>query len=242
VKISHIAAGVALLTLPMISQAQAKLTAEQILEKNIAASGGRAAFDKIKTTTMKGTLNVKSNGIKGTIEITAKSPDKVLVNSTLPGVGVMQQGYDGKTGWSQDPFTGLRKLEGAELEALKRQAQFNEQLNYKSFYTKVSLIGKQKLNGKEVYALKMIPKTGKPSTSYFDAKTFLLIKQDMVTESPQGTFPVESLISEYKTIDGVKFPTVMQQKVGNVAEMEMRFTDITNNTPVEDKIFAMPAK
>jgi len=234
----------ALILLPtlLFAQGAKKITVDQIMEKSLAATGGRAAMLKLKTSTMKGTLNVKSSGIKGTIAITTKSPNKVLVTSTIPGVGDSLQGFDGKVGWAKDPFSGLRKLEGGELDEIKRQGQLSEALTYKSVYSQIKLVGTQKVNGKDAYVLKMTPKKGKPSTSYFDTKTFLLVKQEMTAETPQGTFPVEAFISEYKTIDGVKFPTVMKQKIGTIADMEMRFSEIKNNTPVDDKIFTMPAK
>lgn len=235
--------GMGLMTLPLLSQAQtaAKLTAEQILDKYVAATGGRAAYEKLKTLTMNSTLTIKSQGISGTVEMTAKAPNKVLEVANLAVAGTSKQGFDGKTGWSQD-FNGLRKMEGTELADFARRAQFNEPLNYKTIYSKIVLVGKQKMGGKDVYVIKKIPKTGNATTEYYDAKTFLIVKMETVSETPQGTFPAQTLISEYKTVDGLKFPSVMQQKIGTVVTIDLRFTEIKLNPPVDDKIFAMPEK
>lgn len=241
-KTTRIFSATALILLPALVLAQgAKITADQIMAKNLAASGGRAAMERLKTSMMKGTLDIKSSGIKGTMMITTKSPGKVLISSTVAGVGETLQGYDGKVGWTKDPF-GLRKLEGDELDGIKRQGQLTESLNYKNAYSQVKLVGTQKVNGKDAYVIKMTPKKGEPSTSYFDTKTFLLVKQQMKVVTPQFTADVQSFISDYKTVDGVRFPTVMRQKVGNIADVEMRFNEIKNNAPVDDKIFTMPAK
>lgn len=224
----------------VFAQGAKKITADQIMTKNLAASGGRAAMEKLKTSTMKGTINVPASGIKGTLTITTKSPNKILIASTVAGLGETLQGYDGKVGWSKDPF-GLRKMEGDELDGIKRQGQLSESLNYKNVYSQIKLVGTQKVNGKDAYVIKMTPKKGEPSTSYFDTKTFLLVKQEMKVVTPQITADVQVLISDYKTIDGVKFPTMVKQKAGGT-DVEMRFTEIKNNAPVDDKLFTMPAK
>lgn len=216
-----------------------KLTAEQVLEKSIQAMGGRTAMGKITSTWMKGTLQIQ--GIAGTFEIHQKTPNKYFMVQNLQGVGEFKQGYDGKIGWAQDPMSGVRKLEGAELEMTKREARHNAPLHWKELYKKVELLGTRKVGGATTHVVRMTPVKGKPVTQYFDAKTFLLVKVDMTVESPQGTVPTETFLSDYRTVNGVKFPFTLRQRVASM-EVSMKVTEVKNNVPMKDSIFTKPTK
>lgn len=216
-----------------------KLTAEQVLEKSIQAMGGRAAMGKITSTSMKGTLQMQ--GISGSFEIHQKAPNKYFMVQNLQGVGEFKQGYDGKIGWSQDPMSGIRNLEGAELEMTKREARHNAPLYWKQLYKKVELLGTRKVGNTNTHAVRMTPIKGKPVTQYFDAKTFLLVKVDMTVESPQGTVQTETFLSDYRAVNGVRFPFTIRQRVASI-EVSMKITEVKNNVPIKDSLFAKPTK
>src|SRR5690242_2388387 len=66
-------------------------TADDIIEKSIAAMGGRAAMEKIKTSTMSGslTLGTPAGDINGTIEIQNAAPNKTrtVIKADLTSLG-----------------------------------------------------------------------------------------------------------------------------------------------------------
>lgn len=216
------------------------LTVDQVMEKYIAASGGRAAYNKIKSTVVKATLEIAPNGLKGTFTVSAKAPNMLLVSQNITGIGDIRQGYDGKTGWSQDPLTGLRTLEGTELATLQREATFNGPLRWKELFKTAQMLGVKEMDGKKVYAIKLTPAVGNPVTQYFDVKTFLLAGEDTVQESAQGKLPVHAIMGDYHVVDGVKEPFLLEQKLGP-ADVTMKVTEVKNNVPLEDAIFAKPA-
>jgi carboxyl-terminal processing protease len=96
----------------MIQAQRQQITAEEVLEKNIAAIGGRKAIEKGASYCFKATLEIRGRNIQGALEVCGKAPDKMLTVTNINKVGVIKQGFDGKTGWSEDPFQGLRTLEG----------------------------------------------------------------------------------------------------------------------------------
>lgn len=51
---------------------------EAILDKYVAAIGGKAAIEKLSSRVQKGTIEIPSAGITGTIEIYAKAPNKLF--------------------------------------------------------------------------------------------------------------------------------------------------------------------
>ncbi|MEK6323912.1 MAG: hypothetical protein AABN33_19885 [Acidobacteriota bacterium] len=216
------------------------ITAEEVLERNIAAIGGRPAIEKSTSYCLKATLEMHGRGALGTLEVCGKAPDKLLVLSTIDRVGVMKQGYDGKTGWSQDPYQGLRILEGAELEKLRLQAIFNAELTWRELFARVELTGMEKVGEKEAYVVRLTGKDGFSVTRYYDTATFLLLRADAVDEGPQGRLPVETRYSDYRDLDGVKVAHQWTQKMP-MTEIVFKITEAKNNTPIDDARFAKPS-
>jgi hypothetical protein len=217
------------------------LTVAQVMERYIQASGGKDIYDRIKSYTMNGTLKAEAQGISGTFSIQAKAPDKMLSTQTIAGVGDTKQGYDGKVGWSQDPLNGVRTLSGPELAAVKRGAQFNSSLRWREVYPKQEMLGYRKVGSGEAYAIRLTPAEGQPTVNYYDTKTFLLVRSDTNTDGPQGTMPVETHLSDFRSVDGMKMPFKMRQRAGGVLEIVMAVAELKTNVPLEDSLFAKPA-
>jgi hypothetical protein len=181
-----------------------EISAEEVLEKHIEALGLRKAGAQSTSFSIKATMEMPARGVKGTMEIFGKAPDRLLTITNINGVGIIKQGYDGKVGWSQNPYEGLRAVEGDELEQLKQQAVFNPELKWRELYPKVELTGKAKVGEKEAYVLRLTDKSAHIITKYYDAATFLLLRADTVVEGPQGKFPIETHYTDYRDIGGIK--------------------------------------
>jgi outer membrane lipoprotein-sorting protein len=223
-----------------VQKAAPKLSAEQILEKFVEASGGRQAFEKHKSMSIKGTVEVVGAGISGPAEIVTKAPDKIYSVVELTGFGVIRQGYDGKVGWSTDPLKGTQQLGGAELALLKREASVSD-LDWRKTWKSVELTGTQDIGGRSAYVLKLTPNAGEggPITNFYDAETFLVIRSEMVIETAEMTAPVVSTFSDFRTVDGVKMAFVTEQKLPT-ASLRTTFSEVTFDVPVDDAKFAMP--
>jgi zinc protease len=220
-----------------------KLTAEQVLDKSTVASGGAAAIARLKTTTTKGTVSLPAMNINGTMEINSKAPNKFYLRMNLSGIGEQQNGFDGTTAWSKDPISGLRTLTGAEAMQAKAQAEAQAQLSWKLLYSKMEMLGGRKVGNTPCYALKLTQRTGgSVATQYYDAKTFLLLRADAVTESPQGKIPGETYTSDYRVVDGVKMPFKIRQVIAGQQEILITLTEVKNNLPLDDKLFVKPAE
>lgn len=225
------------------SKAQAPaLTAEQIIDKSIEAVGGKEKLEKMKTRYIKGSLEFKAMGMKGSFESFSKMPNKKIDLTSMDGFGEMQQGFDGKIGWSKDPMNGLRELEGMELAMYKRDAVFNSELRWRENYKEAKSTGtKSTVEGKEVYEVEFIPAEGKPVTVYYDAESFLPFMTKMVVDSPYGTLPAKMFPTDYKEVEGVKFPHSLRQVVGP-QEILITMTEIKHNIEIEDSKFNKPAE
>ena len=110
-----------------VSSAQ---TADEIVEKSIAAMGGRAAMEKIKSRSMTGdiSLTTPAGEIPGTVEITNAAPNKsrTVIKADLSAFGagplVIDQRFDGSTGYVLDSLQGNRDITGNQLDNMKSNA------------------------------------------------------------------------------------------------------------------------
>lgn len=225
----------------MIQAQRQLITAEEILEKNIAAIGGRKAIENGASYCFKATLEMQGRNVQGALEVCGKAPDKLLTVTTINKVGVIKQGFDGKTGWSQDPYQGLRALEGDELEKIKHQAAFNPELKWRELFVKAELTGRGKVGGLDAYVIRLTGKDGTSVTRHYDAATFLLLRADAVDEGPQGKIPVETLYTDYREVDGVKTAFQWTQKTP-VGETIIKITEVKTNAEIDDVRFAKPSR
>jgi hypothetical protein len=227
-------------TLCAQESAKPALTAEQIIEKSIEATGGRQAIAKITSTVAKGTLELLSQGVTAALELYAKDPDKRLVIVKVEAFGEIRRGCDGQTAWEENPNTGFRVLEGGEREEAVRDCVFQGDLKWRELYPKVQLAGKEKLGEREVYKVEMTPASGNPLTRYYDAETFLVVSLAMKRVRSQETLDMRVELSDYREVDGVKGPFLIKQ-ITAAQEVVIKLAEIKNNVAIEDTRFAKPA-
>jgi outer membrane lipoprotein-sorting protein len=234
-----------LLAAVLVSSAAAQKgapTAAEIIEKSIAATGGRAASQNLKTTMAKGTMSMPGRGMSSSIEFYAKTPNKRLIATDIEGVGRIRRGFDGEVAWIEDPLRGPVSLDGAELEDARREAEFNAELKWTDIYKKAEVIGKEKLNGRDAWGVRLTPATGAPVTRYYDAETFLLVRQVGRSETPQGPLDVRVDFADYRDAGGgIQAPFMMRQSTP-VGEFLIQMTEIRNNVDIDDTVFAKPEK
>jgi hypothetical protein len=214
------------------------ITAEEVLEKNLIAIGGRQALERITSYELKADFEMPGRGVRGALEVYGKAPAKLLTVRTIEKVGVIKQGYDGRAGWSQDPYQGLRALAGEELEVARRGAIFNAELKWRELFEKVELLETEKLKENEAYAVRLMAKDGAAETRYY-AGSFLLLRATTVYEGPQGRIPIETRYADYRELDGVKvaFEWTQQTPVGDTV---VKVTAIRHNPEINDSRFAKP--
>jgi outer membrane lipoprotein-sorting protein len=231
----------ALLAIGAYAQGGAALpTVDQVLDKYIAAVGGKAALEKQTSRVEKGTLEIPAFGMTGNMESFSKAPNKTAFVLDLPGFGLVKQGYDGEIAWSQDPQTGLRQLSGPELAAMKLNSDFHRDIKLKALYPKITVKGKDKVGDKEVIVLEATPKEGSAEQWYFDVATGLMIRRDFELDSPMGKTPIQMFVDSYMEVDGLKIPAVTRQVRPDMT-FNVKITEVKHNVAIDDAKFVKPA-
>lgn len=224
--------------------AQTPQTADELIEKNLAARGGKDKIKAINTVRMTGKM-VMGQGQEAPIVLEMARPNKVRVEFTIQGMtGV--QAYDGKSGWTLMPFMGKTDPEpmpAEELKLLEEQADFDGPLvDYKEKGHQVEYAGKEDLEGSPVHKLKVTRKSGDVAYFYIDAEQFLEVKQTSKTKLRGQELEGQTTLGDYKEVGGVLFPhSIEQQPVGAPGKVVMTLEKIEINPEVPATRFEMPA-
>jgi outer membrane lipoprotein-sorting protein len=215
-------------------------TAEQLVDKYVAALGGKAAIEKLTSITAKGTFDLPAMGVSGTAERLSKAPNKSYFIVNIPSFGDVKQGTDGTTAWAQNPGTGqIDDVTGVELTRSKISADFYRDLKLKEHYPKMTVKGTGKVGERDAYVVEAVSSAG-PSTMYFDSQSGLVLRVDGEREGPEGKMMVEEYFDDYREVDGVKFPFYYRQKNPQY-DFTVKYSEVKHNVAIDDAKFSKPA-
>jgi hypothetical protein len=241
---------VALTLLLTSASAVSAQTADEVIEKSLAALGGRAALGKIQSRSMTGTIVVSTPAgeISGSMEVLNAVPNKTrsLLKADLSALGagelVIDQRFDGTVGYVLDSLQGNRDVTGNQLENMKNSAFPHPFLGYKERGITAELGGKEKVGDRDALVLIMTPKAGSVSRTYLDAQTYLPIKTVTKVNVPQvgGDIEQTSEAFDYREVDGVKVPFRVKNS-STVQSFEITYTKVEHNVKVDEALFSKPA-
>jgi outer membrane lipoprotein-sorting protein len=231
-----------LLALAAAATASAQPTGGQILEKYAQALGGQAAYEKVTTRTMKGTVEIPDDNVTAPLQIVAKAPGSFRLTMDIPGYGVVETVLDGDQGWEKNPDSGTHTMSKADLAAAQRDHDFYREVRLQKLYQKLETAGTDKVEGHAVYVLEATPGSGPAEKLYFDAESGLLVKRDFERVTLEdGIVQYEMLLKDYRDVDGLKLPFTIEQRAPDNT-MIFKFAEIKNNAPLADTAFAKPEK
>lgn len=211
-------------------------TAEQLLDKYLAAVGGADALQKINSRMQKGTLTA-FGGQHFPIEIYSKAPGKRISIMHLQA-GESITAFDGKQGWLGVPGR-VHMMSAAENDAARMDADLYFAAHVKSLYEKFRVDSGEKIDGRDTYLVVGRSENQPPLRLYFDQLSGLLLRMVRYAETPLGRNPTQIDYADYRDANGVKVPFRW-----TLARPGNRFTvqveNLQQNVPVDDAKFAPP--
>jgi outer membrane lipoprotein-sorting protein len=213
-------------------------TLEEIIAKNLKSKGG---LEKIRaTTSVKMMGKVAAEGKDITMTIWAKRPNLMRREYTVDGQ-TMVNAFDGTTLWTSAGSAPPQPLPGPQAAYAKQESEFDSVfVDYKEKGHALELLGKEKLDGKDAYRVKVQKKGGPPQDYYLDAETGLEMK--ISTNAGQGGNPavIVTEMSDYRDVDGRLVPFSTKQLVNGKVMASMAMEKVEFNVPVEESVFRMP--
>ena len=244
-----IARGVLLTTFVLVGAAASAQTADDIIEKGIAAGGGREALAKVTSRATTGTMTVTTPGgdVAGTIEVLNQAPNKTQTIITLDlsamGAGKMtiDQRFDGTNGYASNSMQGETPVTSSQIDTQRNAIFPSPFLDYKERGTKIELTGKEKMGDTDAYLLLVTPAKGPTSRLWMDATTYLPVKTTTTVETAEvGTVEQTMVMSDFRQVDGITMPFKF---VGSsaVQTFTVVVTKVEHNVNVDQARFAKPA-
>jgi len=211
------------------------ITANEVINNYLEAIGGRDLFAEVedRTTIMRGT----AMGQNLTILVKQKVPAKLYQEIK---VGKMKQTvyFDGERGMMVTGNNTI-EVERKELEKLKIEATMNLLLDPESFGLIISLTGIELVDSIDCYVVKMVLPSGLRWQQYYSIETGFKLKEIKELHTKQGLFEQESFYSDYRNVDGLKFPFKIVQNMG-MQKLELTVSSIKLNTGISDDVFVIP--
>lgn len=213
--------------------------AKDVVARYVAAIGGANKLMKIKSVRTTGTFEMPGAGLKGDVVVVQGAPDKMLIATTIPGVGEMNSGYNGDVAWTSNPMQGPRVLEGKELDQMREEGGFASILHRAALTTSMETVGKSEMQGEACYQVKVVYKSGRESTECYSVGSGLLLGVLSKQIGPMGTIDVTTFVSDYQEIGGIK--TAMKTRMQMMGqEQVMTFSKIEYDGPDDAKAFELP--
>ena len=213
-------------------------SADEIIDKHIAAIGGKEKWLKVKSVQMEGTVNVMGRevGVKVTNVHNIGSRQDISV-AGMTGYAIVTP----TNGWQFMPFQGQTKPEPlpadavkASLDDLDLQGNF---IDYKAKGHTVEYLGTEDIEGTECHKLKVTRKNSGDQTVFIDAETFYVIRTSTKINMNGQEIETKTDMSDYRDVNGIKLAFSITQPFGTVV-----MTSVKVNESVDEKIFADPTK
>jgi hypothetical protein len=213
---------------------------EDIMDKFVDVTGGKAAYEKVHTEKWTGTFEFVGKDIKGSITSYRAEPAKTFTTIELEGVGTVEDGTDGETSWTRSAMQGPRIKQGDERAASLREAVMRSPIEWRKQYKQAETAGIEKIGDQSCYKVVLTPNEGKPETRYFDQKSNLMVKMTLTLASPMGEIPTETILSDYKEQDGLLSPHKIQQSAMG-QEFLITIAHVEYNVDIPQGRFDLPA-
>jgi len=128
------------------------------------------------------------------------------------------QVYDGTNGWKLRPYLNRLQVEPYTAEEMKIASSEPDLdgllVDYAARGTRIELEGTEKVEDRDTYKLKLTLKSGDVTHVWVDAQTFLETKVEGRPKRLDGTYhPVEVYYREYRDVNGLKIPFVLETRV-----------------------------
>ena len=174
---------------------------------------GAPAILSAKAIVTKGGMSMPAAGINATFEMTQLGSNLMSMTTNIPGMGLVEAGFDGTTAWSVDPMQGARVLSGAEFDQIKDEADRRGMVRSPEMFSSLQTVADTTMNSERCYLVKLTWNSGRETYDCFSVASGLMVASRSTQKTAMGDIPVVSLISDYKKFGDVMIPTKTVQEL-----------------------------
>jgi hypothetical protein len=209
-------------------------TVDGILGRCVAALGGRAALESVKSMVIRGAVELPGLETRAVTVEYFRYPDRFATVTSIPDLGTVSTIYDGHTCWRTDLQGRVAEISGAELADVRRRADIHWNLRLRQLYPGLHVKRREQLRGGDAWKLEAAAGNW-TYDFYFDVRTGLLVRFD--TDRISNSSSVE--FADYRRVGRVLFAFGATELTAPLT-WSQTVTDVRFNAPVDDGVFAKP--
>ncbi len=222
----------------------AAATVDEIVGRYVAARGGIQKLRALRTLRQEGRVSAGA-GREGLVTREIKRPGKIRFEFTVQGVTSVFAS-DGQRGWKVSPLEGEmgpRPLPEEVLIDAREQADIDGPLvDWKSKGSQVELVGREAVDGRDAFKLKLTLKSGGVLIAYVDTESANLVRTDATRRVRGKQVRIETTFGDYRRTGGILFPHLVEVRAaGRPQVLRIVVEKVEVNPPLSDARFARPA-
>ncbi len=226
------------LALPALGQ-----TAEELVERYIKTLGGIEKIDSVKAIRRVGRFD-GGGGFTAKLLQENVRPTRVREEFAFGGMAGITA-WDGKDGWTIQPFNGKKdpeELDESTRKGMVEDGDFDGVLvHWKTEGSTLEYLGKEPVEGTDTYKIKVTVPNGDSYVYYLDSDYYLPIRYDTRRMVRGVETEYETYLGDYRDIDGWFLPfSVEVGAKGSSSRQKSTWDTIELNVPIADSRFAKP--
>lgn len=228
--------------LAALAPAAGAQTVDEVIARSVEARGGRERIKAIQSVRMTGRMAM--GGMEMPMSVELKRPASFRAEMSFQGRPVVQA-FDGQRAWTIPP-AGSGEPQALPPEAARQMAQQADiegpLVDYKAKGSLVELVGKEKLDGSEVWRIKLTRKDGDVEHYLIDAKSWLPVRVEATRSFGGRRVEGHTSLGDYRESGGWKWPhTIVNSASEGPGRQTLTFDTVEVNPVLEDGRFRMPA-
>jgi hypothetical protein len=219
-------------------------TADELVTRNLAARGGANKLRAIRTMKLTGTLSFGDT--TSPISVQARRPSQIREDFKVQGNDVTRA-YDGTTGWQSEKAgdqTKAEALTAGDADNIREEAENAIEgplLDYVRKGSKLKVLGRDTVDGKAVYKLKITTHMGTSITQFLDAATYLEIHEEIERTVDGKLVMIVEDVRDYRDVGGVKFAhRFISGTKDNPHATTLQIEKMQLDVPIDASVFTMP--
>jgi outer membrane lipoprotein-sorting protein len=222
-------------------------TLDQVVAKHIEARGGLAKIKAVKSMRMTGKMT--GAPVEIGIKMEFKRPKAFRSDVTVQGQEIISA-FDGKSGWSVNPFGGYGGNKSAEPMTAEQLKETEDQADMDGPLVdtatkghKVEYLGKESIDGSDAHKLKVTLKSGNVQTIFLDSDSYLEIKTLAKRNIRGQEVESETVSGDYKEVGGLMIAHSLEIGTkGAPQRQKIQIDKVEFDVPMDDMRFKMPEK
>lgn len=212
---------------------------DSVIKKNIEVRGGKDNFRKIRTVSMKMTLNTL--GMEVPIRIFISLPGSIRTEMKVNGQSIVTVLDNGQAGATVDGnFTSLDENAVKDLQK-NLQSQLNyfksELFDYKKQGAVIKSFTKENFKDKPAIKIRLDYPDGITTYLFIDQKTYLNIATRTEKQVNGQLMQTETVYKDYRSVDGLMVPFLVEVSSGTMTVATMHLDSLHFNRPMDKALF-----